>query len=472
MQDFINFLDAVDSFLYYPVLIFVLIAGGLYFSFRTRFAQVRLSLEACRIMTERPADKRAISSFGALMVSTASRVGTGNIIGVSTAICLGGPGAVFWMWIIAIVGGASALVESTLAQIFKRRDHESGKSYGGPAYYIEAIFHSKALAVIFSLFLIATYAFGFNALASYNLQSTFSVYSFYNPDTTPLIIGFIIAAVTCWCLFGGAGRIVKVTGFLVPVMGIVYVFAAIVMMCLRIHTLPAVLKLIFADAFNFKAIGSGIAGSCLMYGIKRGLYSNEAGVGSAPNAAASADTSHPVKQGLIQMLSVYIDTILICSATAFMCLMSGVPATSENAGAPYVQAAMSAEFGNFGPAFITFTMVLFAFTTLLGNLFYVDNALAYINGKKMPGKKFMSCFRVICALVILVGAVLPMSAAWSIADITMAGMTLINIPCIMLAGGIVFKALADYEKQRREGHNPEFHASAIGLDTKELDYWK
>ena len=273
-------------------------------------------------------------------------------------------------------------------------------------------------------------------------------------------------------LVSGAGRIVKVTGLLVPVMGIVYVCAAIVMMCLRIHTLPAVLKLIFSDAFNFRAIGSGIAGSCLVYGIKRGLYSNEAGVGSAPNAAASADTSHPVKQELIQMLSVYIDTILICSATAFMCLMSGVPATSEAAGAPYVQAALKADFGDFGPAFITFTMVLFAFTTLLGNLFYVDNALAYINGKKMPGKKFMSCFRVICALVILVGAVLPMSAAWSIADITMAGMTLINIPCIMIAGGIVFKALADYEKQRREGNNPVFLASSIGLDPEKVSYWK
>ena len=472
MQDFINFLDAVDGFLYYPVLIIVLTAAGLYFSFRSKFAQVRLSLEAFRIMTERPEDKNAISSFGALMVSTASRVGTGNIIGVSTAICLGGPGAVLWMWVLAILGGSSALVESTLAQIFRRKDPHTGKGYGGPAYYIEAVFHSKSLAIIFSVFLIATYAFGFNALASYNLQSTFSVYSFYSPESTPLIIGFIIAAITCWCLFGGAGRIVKVTGLLVPVMGIIYVLVALIMMCMKIHTLPSVLKLILSDAFNFRAIGSGIAGSCLVYGIKRGLYSNEAGVGSAPNAAASAETSHPIKQGLIQMLSVYIDTILICSATAFMCLMSGVPASSELAGAPYVQAALKADFGDFGPTFITFTMVLFAFTTLLGNLFYVDNALAYINGKKMPGKSFMTCFRIICSLVILVGAVLPMSAAWSIADITMAGMTLINIPCIMLAGGIVFKALKDYETQKRAGKNPVFHVSSIGIDPDTVDCWK
>ena len=470
MQDIITFLDAVDSFLYYPVLIVVLIAGGLYFTLRTKFAQIRLAFEACKIMYERPANVNAISSFGALMVSTASRVGTGNIIGVSTAICLGGPGAVFWMWVLAIIGGASALAESTLAQIFKRRDPESGKCYGGPAYYIEALIHSKALAVIFSLFLIATYAFGFNALASYNLQSTFSVYSFYNPDSTPLIIGVILALLTAWCLFGGAGRIVKVTGLLVPVMGVIYVATALILMVMKIHTLPAVLKLIMSDAFNFKAIGSGIAGSCLMYGIKRGLYSNEAGVGSAPNAAASAETSHPVKQGLIQMLSVYIDTILICSATAFMCLMSGVPATADVAGAQYVQAALRADFGDFGPLFITFTMVLFAFTTLLGNLFYVDNALAYINGKKMPGKSFMTCFRIVCALVILVGAVMPMSAAWDIADIFMAGMALINIPCIVIAGKYVFMALADFEKQALSGKNPVFTASSVGLDR--LECWK
>ena len=308
MQDFINFLDAFDGWLYYPVLVVLLTVAGVYFSLHSRFAQIRLCFDAVRIMGERPAGKDSISSFGALMVSTASRVGTGNIIGVSTAICLGGPGAVFWMWVLAILGGASALVESTLAQIYKHKNPKTGHSYGGPAYYIEAVIHSKFLAVLFSVCLIATYAFGFNALASYNLQSTFSVYSFYNPEVTPLIIGFVIALMVAWCLFGGASRIVHVTGLLVPVMGVVYVLASIAIIVINIGALPKVLSMIFEDAFNFKAIGSGIAGSCLMYGIKRGLYSNEAGVGSAPNAAASAETSHPVKQGLIQMLSVYIDT--------------------------------------------------------------------------------------------------------------------------------------------------------------------
>ena len=472
MQDFSAFLNALDDVLYYPVLIVVLTLAGIYFSFRSKFAQVRLAFDSVRLITERPGSRNAISSFGALMVSTASRVGTGNIIGVSTAICLGGPGAVFWMWVLAVLGGASALAESTLAQVFKHRNPQTGHSYGGPAFYIEEIIHSKAVSVIFSLFLIATYAFGFNALCSYNLQSTFSVYTFYDATTTPLIIGGIAAAITAWCLFGGAKRVVGVTMLLVPVMGVLYVLTAIGVVILKINMLPAVLKMIFADAFNFQAIGSGIAGSCLVYGIKRGLYSNEAGVGSAPNAAASAETTHPVKQGLIQMLSVYIDTIMICSATAFMCLMSGTPITREAAGAQYVQDSLRSILGGAGPIFITVIMVLFAFTTLLGNLFYVDNALAYINHKTMPGKKFINGFRIVCALVIFAGAVMPMSTAWAVADILMAGMALINVPCIMAGSGIVFKALADYERQRREHVNPVFKTSSIGLDPEKLDYWK
>ncbi len=472
MQGFSEILGLIDDYMYYPVLIVVLTFAGIYFSFKSKFAQVRLCFESMRIIAERPDDKNAVSSFGALMVSTASRVGTGNIIGVSTAICLGGPGAVFWMWVLAILGGSSALVESTLAQIFKHKDTKTGHSYGGPAYYIEAVIHSKALAVIFCISLIATYAFGFNALASYNLQSTFSVYPFYDADITPMAIGFVTALAAGWCLFGGAKRIVKVTGVLVPVMGVVYVLASIAVIVIKIDMLPSVLKMIFSDAFNFKAIFSGIAGSCLMFGIKRGLYSNEAGVGSAPNAAASAQTSHPVKQGLIQMLSVYIDTILICSATAFMCLMSGAPISREAAGAQYVQQSMFMIFGDFGPVFISVIMVLFAFTTLLGNLFYVDNAIAYINGKKMPSHVFMSAFKVVCAIVVLVGAMMPMNDAWAIADILMGVMALINIPCIMIAGKIAFSALADYESQRRSGKNPEFHASSIGLDSSKLAYWK
>ena len=468
----VDFLNAVDSVLYYPILIIVLAAAGIYFSIRTRFVQIRLFAEAIRSLIERPHEAGGVSSLQALLVSTASRVGTGNIIGVSTAICLGGAGAAFWMWVLAIIGASSAFVESTLAQVYKHRDHRTNACYGGPAYYIESALHSRWLGVVFAVFLISTYAFGFNLLCSYNLQSTFETYSFYNPSVTPWIIGIILAVLVGFCLFGGGKRIVKTTGVLVPVMGLFYVILAAIMLVAHFDLIPSVIVAIMQDAFDFQAIGGGIAGSCLMYGIKRGLYSNEAGVGSAPNAAAAAHVSHPVKQGLAQMLSVYIDTLFLCTATALMCLVSGVPGTAENAGAMYVQQAVSTTFGVAGPVFITIAMTLFAFTTLLGNLYYVHNAIAYINKKKMPGKKPMAAIHIACSLVVLFGAVTPMDACWALADITMGGMALINLPACVILGGVAFKALRDYEFQRKQGRNPAFIARHIGMDPDKLDYWK
>jgi len=381
---------AVNDALYGYILIILLVLGGLFFTVRTRFIQFRLLGEQFRAVTEKPKDGKGVSSFQALMVSTASRVGTGNIIGVSTAICLGGFGSVFWMWIIAIIGGASAFVESTLAQIYKKRS-EDGKSYGGPAYYIEGALKNRALAVVFSVLLIITYGFGFNMLASYNLQSTFSGYSFYNENTTPWIIGIILAVIVAICLFGGGKRIISITSFLVPFMGVAYILVALAIVILNITSLPGIFTRIFSDAFDFKAIFGGFSGSCVMYGIKRGLFSNEAGVGSAPNASASADVEHPVKQGLVQVLSVFIDTLLVCSATAFMCVCSGVEPTAELSGAPYVQAALSTTLGQFGPIFITIAMILFAFTTLIGNLYYVDQCVYHLLGHK-PGNVFKTVY--------------------------------------------------------------------------------
>ncbi len=461
----------LSGVLYYPILIIVLIAAGLYFTFKTNFVQMRLLGQSIKVVSEKPSKEGAVSSFQALMVSTASRVGTGNIVGVSTAVCLGGYGAVFWMWLIAIVGGASAFIESTLAQIYKLRD-DNGDSYGGPAYYIENALKNRGLAIAFAVFLILTYAVGFNMLASYNLQSTFAGYSFYNASTTPWIIGAVLAVIVGWCLFGGGKRIIKAASTIVPFMGIIYIAVALIIVVMHINLLPGVIAKIFADAFNFSAIFSGVAGSCMMYGIKRGLYSNEAGVGSAPNAAAAADVSHPVKQGLVQMLSVFIDTLLICTATAFMGLCSGVEPTAELAGAAYIQTALSATFGSFGPVFITLAMVLFAFTTLIGNLFYVDNAFAYLNHGKMPGKTFMTIYHVIAALIIFFGAGLSMGLAWDIADVLMAFMCLINIPSCLLLSNVAVKACKDYERQLKEGKNPVFKAADIGLDDSKLDYWK
>ncbi len=478
-------LDQIIGFLndalYSYILIIVLVLGGIFFTIRTKFVQFRLFKEQIRCVSEKPDKKGAISSFQALMVSTASRVGTGNIIGVSTAICLGGFGSVFWMWVIAIVGSASAFVESTLAQIFKKKGSD-GESYGGPAYYISSALKSRWLAVVFSVFLILTYGVGFNMLASYNLQSTFSAYEFYNMNVSfnlfgndvafnamPWLIGLVIAGLVAFCLFGGGKRIVNATTFIVPVMGIAYILVALIITLINIPQLPSVFSRIFTEAFNFEAIFGGFSGSCVMYGIKRGLFSNEAGVGSAPNASASAHVSHPVKQGLVQILSVFIDTLLICTATAFMCMCSGVTPTAEISGAQYVQLSLEATLGDFGPIFITVAMVLFAFTTLIGNLFYVDKAIKFVFGRE-PGKVFMAIYHIVAALLIFVGAGLSADLLWNISDVLMGGMTLINIPVILILGRYAYRALNDYVKQRKEGKEPVFIAKNIGLKEK-TDYW-
>lgn len=463
-------ISAVNGVLYYPILIIVLLACGFYFTIRTKFIQFGLLGEAFKVIGEKPEGKDDVSSFQALMVSTASRVGTGNIVGVANAICLGGPGAVFWMWIIALIGGASAFIESTLAQIYKKRG-DDGVSYGGPSYYIENAIGSRGLGVLFAVALIATYAVGFNMLASFNLQDSFRVYDFYVPGKTSWMIGAVLALIAGYCILGGGKRIIKFTSLLVPIMGVIFVIMAIIMIVLNAKNIPSMFGMIFEDAFNFKAIFGGVAGSALVQGIKRGLYSNEAGMGSAPNAAASASVSHPVKQGLVQMISVFLDTIVICSATAFMSLASGIAPSEELAGAPFVQASLSTVFGPYGNLFITVSLALFAFTTLLGNLYYVDSCLTYLN-KKTPSKTFMLCYRIIATILIFVGAGMEMSLAWDVADLLMGIMCLINIPSIIYLGSIALKALEDYKRQRSEGKNPVFKADAIGIDASKLDYWK
>lgn len=458
-------ISAVNDILYSFILVLLLIAGGLYFSFRTKFLQFRLFKEQLRSVTEK--NEAGVSSFQALMISTASRVGTGNIVGVSTALCLGGFGSVFWMWVIALIGGATAFIESTLAQIYKKK----GKSgcYGGPAYYIEAACRRRWPAILFSVFLILTYGFGFNMLAAYNLQSTFSGYGFYDPATSPWIIGLLLAALTCYCLLGGGKRILKITGVLVPLMGIAYVALALLVITLNLPTLPAVFLRILREAFDLRAILGGFSGSCFMFGIKRGLFSNEAGVGSAPNASASAEVSHPVRQGLTQILSVFIDTVLICTATAFLCMSSGVEPSEALSGAPYVQAAVQASLGGFGPIFITLAMVLFAFTTLLGNLYYVDQCLYYILGR-VPVKALHTVYYVLASLVILLGSGLNAALLWNLADLLMGLMTLINMPVILYLGKYALRALKDYEHRRKNGKELTFRAADIDLPHT-TDYW-
>lgn len=467
-----SLIENISNFMYSYLLIIMLLAVGLYFTIRTKFVQFKFLGESIRLVTEKNSDKNSVSAFQALMVSTASRVGTGNIVGVANAIAIGGYGAVFWMWVIALVGGASAFVESTLAQIYKKRDKDGG-SYGGPAYYIEAAMGGKHwLGVIFAVALIATYAGGFNMLCSYNLISSLSGYGFYgNPETSvvPLICGALLAVLVGICIFGGGKRIVKVTGVMVPAMGITYIIIALIFMVLNIGLIPDILKNIFVSAFDFKAIFGGFAGSALMQGIKRGLYSNEAGVGSAPNAAAAAEVSHPVKQGLVQMLSVFIDTLLVCTATAMMCLSSGIVPSPELTGAPFVQTALASKLGDFGFYFITFALLLFAFTTLIGNLFYCEGCINYII-KRKASKELMTVFNIIACVLVFVGALMDFSFVWNLADVLMGIMAIINLPVIVILGKVALDALKDYSEQRKAGKDPQFRAASIELKGK-TDFW-
>lgn len=467
MEILSSIIGTITDWMYSYILIILLLGVGLYFTFRGKLLQLRLLPESIRVITEKPKDANSVSSFQALMVSTASRVGTGNIVGVANAIAIGGYGAVFWMWVTALVGGASAFVESTLAQIYKKKDPKGG-SYGGPSYYIEAALHSRVLGVIFAAILIATYAGGFNMVCSYNLMTSFTGYSFYN-NSVPMIGGAILAILVAICIFGGGKRIVKVTGVMVPIMGVIYIVMALIVVILNIGQVPAVLGNIFASAFDFKAIFGGFMGSCVMHGIKRGLYSNEAGIGSAPNAAAAADVSHPVKQGLVQMLSVFIDTILICTATALMALCTGIVPSDALTGAPFVQASLANTFGSFGPYFITFALLLFAFTTLLGNLYYCEGCMNYIAGRTV-GRTGKTVFNIIAVLLVFIGAQLEFGLVWSIADVLQGCMALINLPVIVILGGTAMKALKDYTDQRKLGDNPVFKASSIDLKEK-TDFW-
>lgn len=457
--------NAVSGVLYKPYIVpLILVAAGIYFTVRTGLLQISLFGESIRVISEKPKDKNSVSSFGALMVSTASRVGTGNIIGVSTAICTGGFGAIFWMWITAILGGASAFVESTLAQIYKKKDTDGGY-YGGPSYYMQDGLKQRWLGVVFAIVLILTYAVGYNMLAAYNTQDTFKTFAFYN-ENTPLIIGGILAVLFAACVLGGAKKLSNITGVLVPVMGLLYIAVSLVVVIMNIGSLPLVLKNIFVSAFDFKAIFGGFTGSCIMWGIKRGLYSNEAGMGSAPNAAATADISHPAKQGLVQMLSVFIDTLLICTATAMMCMCANPEGlVPEAAGALYVQESMQMALGDFGPIFIAAAMSLFAFTTLIGNYYYCEGCLKFLL-KRSPGKTFMTCFRLVATALVFVGALLSAGLVWDTADMLQGIMVIINVPVIIILGKPAFDALKDYKKQRKEGKEPVFKAADIGLEGK------
>ena len=456
----------MNDFMYtYPLLI-LLVGAGVYFTVRTRFVQGRLLGEAFRVLLERAEvkdGKKQVSSFQALMISTASRVGTGNIAGIATAIAAGGPGAVFWIWVMAVIGSASAFIESTLAQVYKVKD---GKDFrGGPSYYMEKALGKRYLGIIFSILLIICFAYGFNGLQSFNMSSSLEYYiPGYADSIYPAVIGAVLAAATAFVIFGGVHRIGFITSVIVPVMAGGYLIMGLATMVMNAERIPEVFALIFREAFDGRAIFGGFAGSAVVIGIKRGLFSNEAGMGSAPNASASAAVSHPAKQGLVQVLSVFIDTLLICSATAMMLLLSGVEGKSGVLdGIPFVQQAISANVGTWGIHFITFSIFTFAFSSLVGNYYYAESNIKFIK----DDKRLLFVFRVSCLLAVFFGAQADFSVIWNVADITMGGMAVLNILVILVLGGTAVKVLRDYEEQKKKGVEPVFRAEKLGIRNTE-----
>lgn len=401
------------------------------------------------------------------MISTASRVGTGNIAGVATAVAastaIGGYGAIFWMWLLALIGAASAFIESTLAQLYKQK--RGTEFIGGPAYYIQKALKSRKWGVVFSILLIACFAYGFNALQAFNAGSSLNYYiKDYNSSIWPWIVGGILALLTALVIFGGVHRISRLVSGIVPVMAVIYIGLGLFITIKNIGSVPEMFGNIFSQAFNFEAIFGGFAGSCVMQGIKRGLYSNEAGMGSAPNAAAAADVSHPVKQGLVQMLSVFIDTILICSTTAFMLLLSGVPIDENVQGMDYVQKAVLNQVGEFGPLFITISIFLFAFSSLVGNYYYTESNFKFIRDSKTG----LLIFRISCVAAIFIGALMDFTTVWTIADILMGLMAMVNLVVIFLLGKKALIALKDYCAQKKEGKNPVFREKDVHVGDPEV----
>ncbi len=456
----VSITGTINDFMYTYILVFLLVGTGIYFTIRTKGVQFRYLKDMFTVLTEKKhvAGGKSVSAFQALMVSTASRVGTGNIAGIATAIALGGPGAVFWMWLMALIGGASAFVESTLAQMYKVRGKD-GEFRGGPAYYIQQAIGKRWLGIVFALALIVCFAYGFNALQSYNMSSALEYYiPGYAETKAPLALAIVLSALTAFVIFGGTHRVSFLSSIIVPIMALAYIALALFVTITHLGDIPAVFSLVFASAFDFQSITGGFAGSVVVIGIKRGLFSNEAGMGSAPNAAAAASVSHPCKQGLAQTLSVFIDTLVICTCSAMMVLVFFVNGDPGNLnGMPLVQQSVNSSVGEFGIHFITFAIFAFAFSSLIGNYFYAESNIKFIHDSPL----LLNAFRVTCLIAIFLGAQSSFDLAWNFADIVMGIMAFINIVSILFLGKWALRALDDYSEQRRRGVDPVFVADSI-----------
>lgn len=447
------------------ILIGMLIIIGLYFTFKTKFVQFRNIKEMFRLLTDgtnKDKDKASVSSFQAFCISTASRVGTGNLAGVATAIAIGGPGAIFWMWLIALIGSASGFIESTLAQIYKQKDGDN--FIGGPAYYMEKGLKKRWMGVIFAILITIAFGLVFNSVQANTIALSLNNSFGFNKA----IVGGIITILTLVIIFGGVNRIANVSSIIVPVMAIAYIIVALFIVFKNITVLPEAVKMIFENAFGINQLVGGGIGAALMQGIKRGLFSNEAGMGSAPNAAATATVSHPVKQGFIQTLGVFTDTLIICSCTAFIILLSNVPLDGSVKGIELTQLALSSQVGAWGGIFISICIFLFAFSSIIGNYYYGETNIQFITDKKI----YLSIYRIFVGLMVFFGSLVSVDIVWNLADVFMGMMAIINLIAIVLLGKIALKALEDYRYQKRNGiKEPVFNSSSIPELKDDVTEW-
>lgn len=456
-----SIVNSGNNVLWTYILIILLIVAGLYFSFGTKFVQIRLFPEMFRLIVEKREGESGVSPFQAFTISAASRVGTGNITGVALAIGVGGPGAVFWMWIIAILGMATAFIESTLAQVYKVKDGNTFR--GGPAYYMEKALGQRKLGIIFSILLTFSFGFIFNAVQSNTIAT--SVGEAF--DIKPAIIGIILVALTALIIFGGVHRIVKVTQILVPVMAIFYLLVALFVVVTNFSEIPHVFNLIFTHAFGLQEAAGGAIGAAIMQGVRRGLFSNEAGMGSVPNAAATANTSHPAKQGLVQSLGVFFDTIMICTATAFIIILAGLYDKGESDGIILTQNSLAVQVGDWAPYFIAIAIIFFAFSSIIGNYYYGESNIEFMDAHK----GWMFSYRILVLAMVMFGSVAQVQLVWNLADLFMGLMALINIAIIIILGKIAFLVLDDFTQQRKVGKNPVFYAKSIPT-LKNTDCWE
>ncbi len=459
-------ITGINDIIWTYVLVAVLIGCGLWFSLRTRFIQFRLFREMFRTLGDSTArlneHEQHISSFQAFTISLASRVGTGNLAGVATAITVGGPGAVFWMWVIALLGASSSFVESTLAQLFKVKGAHS--FIGGPAYYMEKGLKKRWMGILFAVLITLTFGFAFNSVQSNTLSAAFQ--NAFGVDH--VWMGVLITVSTLLVIFGGVHRIARVSSIIVPVMALGYVLLALTIVLLNIHHLPAVLTQIIESAFGVHQAVGGTLGAALMQGIRRGLFSNEAGMGSAPNAAATAHVTHPVKQGLIQTLGVFSDTLLICSCTAFIILCSGVDIQGSADGVQLTQNALTSQVGSIGGAYVAVALLFFAYSSILGNYYYGEANLLFITGKKWV----LQTYRLLVGGMVMFGSVASLNLVWNLADLTMGLMALCNLTAIVLLGKYAFRLADDYCRQKRQGvKTPVFHKEEMKDIEAEIECW-